>query len=664
MQIVHKIDEFLFTIFPGLKEISNAQIVEELEKYYSYGPYKPVITIANDAVTIHIDTQAIISQQADYRKVVSLCEKGKYTDAKIILHQLIAQNPTNSEYHRIMGQILSDEGDQEEAINYLIDALRWDSKNGWALLMMGNIFAKYKNDVATALTYYDQALVANTQDHISLTNIGYLLLQDEKLEEAKKYLWEAIKINNQYPNTHFTLALIAEKEQDYHSAFYSTIQTIQLFLQTPAASREKDVLYQNAVKHAFTIANKIIATDEGKKIFRTFRQQLEKDGGTTIDIIADANIATAAKIEFAENYNTDQHIVRFKPAYPAVAHLIMHELTHLLFVIAARKEGLNQLFVATQQHKAVFIKSIQANLSHLKKLGLDKAGIDRYCNSIFTGLNSQIYNAPIDLFIEDFLYNEYAALRPFQFISMHTLLLEAIEAVTHKKIVELTAKEIVSKSKIYNLVNALQFKALFGLDFTGDFNANPTELKQAMAFYEEYQQYKKDKEPAEEYELLQHWAEDLQLDKNFELISETEYRNKLTDIDNLLHSIEQDPLGDNTADPFKERQMDKFQHSQESMGLNMAVVLFMVDALQYFQTQPAETTKKIAIEIAMQGIEGYRPGKKDYTIPSIPNQLFTGYKILSYYYVSWAIAMPGEVDKLGLEYGKEYEMAFEMIKQK
>ena len=28
--------------------------------------------------------------------------------------------------------LLGDEGDQEEAINFLIDAHRWDSKNGWA----------------------------------------------------------------------------------------------------------------------------------------------------------------------------------------------------------------------------------------------------------------------------------------------------------------------------------------------------------------------------------------------------------------------------------------------------------------------------------------------------------------------------------------------------
>ena len=50
-----------------------------------------------------------------------------------------------------MGQILSDEGDQDEAIDYLIDALRWDAKNKYALIMTGNIFAKYKNDIETAL---------------------------------------------------------------------------------------------------------------------------------------------------------------------------------------------------------------------------------------------------------------------------------------------------------------------------------------------------------------------------------------------------------------------------------------------------------------------------------------------------------------------------------
>jgi predicted Zn-dependent protease len=155
MQIIHRIEEFLSSIFPDIDLKDNASIIKNLEDYYTYGPYKPTITIKDDWVTIEIDTPTILSQEADYRKTVALCEKGNYKEAKKILVELIKKNPTNSEYHRIYGQILSDEGDQEEAINSLIDALRWDPKNGWALVMMGNILAKFKNDVPTAMQYYD-----------------------------------------------------------------------------------------------------------------------------------------------------------------------------------------------------------------------------------------------------------------------------------------------------------------------------------------------------------------------------------------------------------------------------------------------------------------------------------------------------------------------------
>jgi tetratricopeptide (TPR) repeat protein len=554
-----------------------------------------------------------------------------------------------------MGQVLSDEGEQEDAINFLIDALRWDSKNGWALLMMGNIFAKFKEDVPTAMKYYDQALVANPTDYISLVNIGYLLFEQNELETAQKYLYESLKINNQYPNAHFALSLIAKKQSDLPSAFYSTIQAIKF-------NQNKDTLHQNAVKQAFEIAQKIIATDTGKKIYRAYRQKLELEGDRRIDIVKNEEIPTAAKFEFAENYNRETHIVKYKPSYPAVEHLIMHELVHLDFVIEARKEDLNQLFISTPNHKAEFIKTLEPTIKKFSKMGIAEKSITDYCSSLFEGLNSQIFNTPIDLFIEDFLYNEFSELRPYQFISLYTMLHEGLKAVTDKKIVELSPKEIISKSKVYNLVNAIQFKALFGFDFIKDFNATPSELKLATDFYEEYLQYKEDKEPAEEYELVMHWAEDLKLDKNFELVNEQEYRKKDTNIDSLLTAIENDPFDLNSKDPSKKRDMDKFQKSQQAIGTNMAVVMFMVDALQFFETKTKEEIKTIAFEIALFGTQGYRPDKDDYKISSIPGKTFSGYHMLAYYYVSWALAMPESVDQLELPYEQEYKMALTMQK--
>ena len=610
------------------------------------------MTIDDEWVTIDIDTPTILSQEADYRKTVALCEKGNFTAAKPILSSLIQKNPTNSEYHRIMGQILSDEGNQEEAINCLIDALRWDPKNGWALLMMGNIFAKFKDDVPTAMKYYDQALIANPNNYISIVNIGYLLYEQHQLAEAKKYLYGALKINDTYPNCHFALALIAVSENDLQSAFYSTIQAVKL-------NKNKDVLYQNSVKQAFEIAKKIAATNTGKLIFREYRHKLEFEGDRKIDIVKDEEIPTAAKFEFAENYERDVHIVRFKPSYPAVEHLIMHELVHLDLVIQARKNDVNQLFISNQSHKAPFIKALEPTIKKFNKMGISEKAIADYCSHLFEGLNLQIFNTPVDLFIEQFLFTEFPELRAYQFLSLYALLQESLKAVTDKKIVELSPKEILSKSKIYNLVNAIQFKELYGFDCIKEFNATPSELKLANNFYEEYLQYKDNKEPAEEYELVQHWAEDLNLDNNFELVNEKEYRTKRTNIDNLLSSIEKDPFGIATHDPQKEREMEKFQQVQQNIGINMAVVMFMVDALQFFNGMPNHEIKQIAVEIAMNGTQGYSPNKNDYRIGLIKGKTFSGYHILAYYYVSWALAIPDMLAQLQLPYDKEYELALQ-----
>ena len=650
MQIVHKINDFLYTIFPELENANEKEISIAIQKYYTYGPFVPKVSINNDIVIINVDTEYIITQDADYNKTVALCEKGKFDEAKIILEKLIQKNPSNSEFHRIMGQILSEQGDQDEAINALIDSLRWNSSNGWGLLMMGNIFAKHKKDLKTALIYYDQAILANKADHITLANIAYLLFQENKLEEAKKYAWETIKLNDKYPNAHFILSLIAQSENDLHSAFYSALQAIK-------NSTQKDALYQNAVKQAFDIANKIAGDFDGKKIFFKYRSQLEAEGGTEIDIFADDEIKTAAKVEIAERYNRSKHIVKYKSTYPAVEHLVMHELVHLDFVNQARKENLNQVFISTQQNKNNFIETILPEINNLKSKIQDQPTIDFFIESIFSGLNLQTYNTPIDVFIEDFLYKEYAELRPYQFLSLFGMLQDAIKAVTDERILDIAPQSVISKTRSFSLVNAMQFKELFGIDTIQEFKPTSAEIKLAETFYKEFNEYREDRKPGEEYELVKHWAQDLGLDTFFELESEAKFETK-NNIDDFLNKLQQDPFGlEEPEDPFQKREMEKFQKHQEEIGTNMAIVMFMVEALKHFKEKEASDIKQAAFEIAMLGTQGIDPNKKDYIISSINNKRFSGNQVLAFYYVSWALAMPEQVQHLGLEFGKEFEMA-------
>ena len=75
--------------------------------------------------------------------------------------------------------------------------------------MMGNIFARSKNDVATAMSYYEHALVVKPDDHIAMNNIGANLMQLGRVNDAQRYFEQALSINSDYPNTLYGLGMIS-----------------------------------------------------------------------------------------------------------------------------------------------------------------------------------------------------------------------------------------------------------------------------------------------------------------------------------------------------------------------------------------------------------------------------------------------------------------------
>ncbi|MBK9248799.1 MAG: hypothetical protein IPM69_11945 [Ignavibacteria bacterium] len=112
MQIIHPINDFLYTIFPDVTKGDTTRLLKTIEDYFTIRTSIPKVRIEDDSVIIDVDTTHIKSNDTDYRRVVSLCDKMKYSQARPILEKLISSNPTNSEYHRVMGQVLSEQGNQ------------------------------------------------------------------------------------------------------------------------------------------------------------------------------------------------------------------------------------------------------------------------------------------------------------------------------------------------------------------------------------------------------------------------------------------------------------------------------------------------------------------------------------------------------------------------
>ena len=651
MTIIHPLDSLLYDLFPEGKG-DEQKLVEVAKRFYSFGPFEPQVSIADSMLIVEVNTARIEEQKSRYDKVLSLCERGQFAQAKKDVQILINEAPQVSEYHRILGQILYEEEDREGAINALIDALRWNPENEFALLMMGNIFARNLDDLETALKYYEEVLKVKPNDHLALNNIGANLMQYGRTAEAAAYFKKAIAINNSYPNTYYALALTAEMQEDYGAAFDGALMALE-------KNDKKDRLYSSSFTLAIDSANKLSKTTSAKAIVESYAAELTEKYGKSIQIIEDDSIPTAAKIEFAENYNRDYHLVKYKPGYPSVEHLVMHELVHLELAEQARAEEVNQLYIAKQQHKNSFFYSLEKEANRMQKQGIPEKNIAGYLNALFEGINRQIFNAPVDLFIEDILFNRYPELKPFQFLSLLALLQEGIEAVTKPEIVKNSPVGILSKSKIFNLVNALHFKNLFKVDLTANHKPTKAELDQAITLYTEYEEYRADRKPGEEYELVQHWAEDLKLDKYFELVPELEYRPKT--VENVIEEIEQDPYGLNEIDPSKERQMKKFIESHSTGEVNMAVCLYMVSALEYFGKLSVDEVKAIAFQIATLGGGGINPKKDDYTLPLLPGKTMSGYQVLAYYYVSFALALPEMLGAIAMPFDQEFALAKQMV---
>ncbi len=170
MRIKQPIDDFLFDLFPGTQGDAS-KLAKEAENFFAQGGLSPKVSIENDELVVVFPGKMPSVQDNQFKKAVRHCDEGKFPQAKKILKGMIESAPNISECHRVLGQAYSEEGDQEEARKHLINALRWDPMNGWALIMMGNIMAKYLNDAGQALKYYNRVLKFKPDDNFALNNI-------------------------------------------------------------------------------------------------------------------------------------------------------------------------------------------------------------------------------------------------------------------------------------------------------------------------------------------------------------------------------------------------------------------------------------------------------------------------------------------------------------
>ena len=650
---------------------SPEELRDKLLAYYTVDGYSAEVTIDGDFVKVKVDQKDLEQSQKEFNEITALCEKRQFKEAHSRLEQFLKKHSRHSEGYRILAQMEMEAGNIDKAIDIDIEALRCNPKNIWALILMGNLYSKYKDNYEIGRTYYDSVLKYSPDNFIAINNVAALMMENEDYESAIPLFEKSLEGDKKYANAYYGLAVCYYNQRENQKAFDTALKGCLLADIRSENPQVMDELH----KIMLASAHAVVESTNYMNVVLGIKDEIEMKYNQKIEIEEDDTLDLSAKLEYGPTHHRDYHLIKYNPKKPFMEHLAIHEMMHLQMNLEADKVNNNKVIISNNDNVIAFrtkyaawIKKLVNRFEHSKAMNL--------VEQIHRGYMLQVMNCPLDLFVEKRMYDKYPIVRAIQLLSLmeqETYNIKAIKGSENSKFVPL---DIVQNSKVMNIVTSMHFEHLFGLRFYQEYKPTRTQFDQAKDFYDEFLAYD-DYKPGEEYELVEYFMDSLHAERFMSILPLSDYFDDSFDRMEKTKAMrdaalgEDAPAGGNSFDGLTEEQkknQDDF-YAQNKDGEDpmktMMMSMYMLGALEYFDGMDKMEIKKIAFEIAMIGTTGISPDKKSgYKVPSIPEKDFGGYQLLAYYYVSWALAIPEMLASLGLPFDTAWATAQEMWKKK
>ena len=594
-------------------------------------------------------------------KALELCNKNKFDDALPILEEITKNDPQNSEAWRTLAQIHWFHLHQpDKAYDELIEALRCEPTNLWALILMGNLLTKEKNDIDGAKTYYDKVLEYHPNNAIAINNVAATYMERKDYDSAIPLMEKVISIDDTYINSYYGLGLCYYKTGKLKESFDICHKAATTLKDRP----ENPGVREELLKLFLTVAKDLAAQINYMHVWNSIKDELEAVDHVNIRFVEDNSLSVLAKMEYAPLHAAKEHVIRYNPEKEYVDHLFVHEMMHLKMSQQATIAKRGKVVISSQSTRAAFNKRYMPFMKK-KHSHIPVSELNKVMSGMADGLGLQLMNCPLDLFVEHMIYTQYETVRPIQLLSLFHMELGNIEAVKEGAKNGFFPKEIVYANKVMNIVTSMHFKEIYGIDLIKEYHPTKQEFEHAKDLYEEFKAYLDTFKAGDEYEMIEYFVESFNMEDLIEIADESQVSSGMkADL-----SLEND-LKDKADEALSAEDVDvanaQFALDHQDGGNpaeTMMMSMYMLGAMEFFDKLVPQDVHRIALEIAMVGVTGIHP-KKKYTIKSIPEKEFGGYELLAYYYVSWARAIPEKLAHLGLPFSKAYESALQMYNAK
>ena len=434
---------------------------------------------------------------------LDLCNKHKFDEALPILEEILKIDPQNSEAWRTLAQVhWFYQHKPEKAYDELIEALRCNPKNIWALVLMGNLLTKEKNDVDHAKLYYDKVLEFYPDNAIAINNIGATYMERKDYEGALPFMEKALDIDDSYANSYYGLGLCYYKLGKIEDAFEVCHKGALKSSDRP----ENPAVREELIKLYLTVAKDYADKTNYINVWKGIKDELEAIDHVNIHIVEDKSLNVHAKMEYAPLHAAKEHIIRYNPEKDFVEHLFIHEMMHLKMNQQASQANRGKAIISSDATRTAFkkryMKFMQKTHSHIPATELNKVLF-----GLADGLGLQLMNCPLDLFVEHMIYSYYQIARPIQMLSLFHMEQDNINAVKQAAQNGFFPKEIVYANKVMNIVTSMHFKDMYGINLIGQYHPTKQELMHAKDLYDEFKAYLDTYKAGDEYEMVEYFVQ-------------------------------------------------------------------------------------------------------------------------------------------------------------
>lgn len=519
--ITHALDDFMYQLFPDVTEGDRPALQAAMEAYFGRAGKHPAFVFEEQSVTLTLDGEFPKSDEEKYGLATELFEKKDYEACIQILKEMVQEKPWEIEPYAMLCFVCSLTDKFDLCIEFANDGLKWHPENTSFLHIAGNAYAEGNKDFETAISYYKKAHSLNPEDAFPLRHIPTYLFHSNRHNEAYGYIEKLIDID---PDDHLGYqmkGLYYFFEKDYLSCFMNITEALRKADVYRKSGQDpdrdpvdSDVLTDMAVRSAENYIEGVGWNDFTDKIKDEMVSRLGVD--IRFELYEEENPEFMPGLERAVPHGRDYHLIRYIDSEVTYVYLMMSQFIHLELSEAAVKESAYRLFSLPVGNMFKYVdKFIKFFAKKVRSSNMDQ--FEEILFSAVRLLQLAVTETPLFVLINETLYHRYKTFRPFLFISLKAKIDYLIYEFNENDFSKNLPPDMMSVLNMYHLVYVLHFKKLFGVDHLKDFRYKKHELNRAIVWFDEALGLFREREPGEEFDLIEFWAKDVKLDRYLEI---------------------------------------------------------------------------------------------------------------------------------------------------